>query len=255
MEAKIKNFLHSQGADLVGIAVVENIPDYHPPRNAGDIVPGARSVVVMGIPMLTGAIASPSSRVATAHTKGMFQELDHLSYEAGRYLERLGYRAAPVAPQLPVEMSGETKGFSGDLSLKHLAVAAGLGSLGKSRLVITPEFGPRVYFGAVVTDAPLKGDRPLQEDLCADGCTNCMDSCPSGALKAPYDVDVNKCYITVQPYGLGALARYLGSLDPTNKEQWKKAFRDPLFWNYYQCEGLGLYYDCYRCLLSCPVGR
>lgn len=107
----------------------------------------------------------------------------------------------------------------------------------------------------MVTDAPLKGDQPLQEDLCAGGCSNCVDNCPSGALKAPYDVDVNKCYFTVQSYGLGALSRYLGSLDPKNKEEWKKAFRNPLFWNYYQTNALGLYYDCYQCLINCPVGK
>lgn len=255
MENKIKDFLRKQGAELVGIAAVENIPEYHPPRSADDIIPGARSVVVMGIPMLRGAVASQSSRVSTVHSKGMFEELNRLAYEAGRYLERLGHVAAPVAPQIPIEMSRETRGFSGDLSLKHMAVAAGLGSLGKSRLVITPEFGPRVYFGAVVTDAPLTGDRPLRESLCAEGCSSCVDNCPNGALKAPYDVDINKCYSAVQPYGLGNFIRYLSAIDPADKDGWKKAFRDPLFWNYYQAGGLGLYYDCYQCLLNCPVGR
>ncbi|AEG16416.1 4Fe-4S ferredoxin iron-sulfur binding domain-containing protein [Desulfofundulus kuznetsovii DSM 6115] len=124
MEAKLKDFLRAQGAELVGISAVENIPDYHPPRNVNDIIPGARSVIVMAIPMLSGAIKCSSSRVATTQTKGMFEQLYRLSYQAGRYLERLGYRAAPIAPQIPIEMSRETKGFSGDLSLKHLAVAA-----------------------------------------------------------------------------------------------------------------------------------
>lgn len=255
MENELKDFLKKQGAELVGITTVDNIPPYHPPRNAGDIIPGARSVVVIGIPMLLGAIASSSSRVATTHSKGMFEEIQRLSYEAGRFLERLGYLAAGIAPQIPIQMSRETRGFSGDLSLKHLAVAAGLGTMGKSRLVITPEFGPRVYFGAIVTDAPLKGDQPLQEELCASGCSSCVDNCPSGALKAPYEVDVNQCYITVQPYGLGALSRFLLNLDPGNREEWKKAFRDPQFWNYYQTAGLGLYLECYQCLLNCPVGK
>jgi epoxyqueuosine reductase QueG len=42
-----------------------------------------------------------------------------------------------------------------DLSLRHVAAEAGLGEVGLSTNFISPEYGPRLYLGAVLTTAAL----------------------------------------------------------------------------------------------------
>ena len=76
----------------------------------------------------------------------------------GCFFEQRGYRAATVPSYTPVEMTSETKGFMGAVSLRHVAQAAGLGVLGKNNLLLTPHLGPRVRLGAVVTTADLNPD-------------------------------------------------------------------------------------------------
>jgi epoxyqueuosine reductase QueG len=71
-----------------------------------------------------------------------------------------------------------------NLSYRHMAVEAGLGEIGVNNLLLTPEYGPRVRFVALVTDAPLEPGSPLERRLCRpDRCgAACVRSCPAGAL-------------------------------------------------------------------------
>jgi epoxyqueuosine reductase QueG len=81
---------------------------------------------------------------------------------------------------------------------------AGLGWIGKSCLLVTPEFGPRVRWATVLTDAPL---RPTGEPIaprCGD-CMECVRVCPVTAFTgrtfhaeepraARYDAHKCDCY-------------------------------------------------------------
>jgi len=53
-------------------------------------------------------------------------------------------KAMTVPPSYPLQMSYETKGTLGDVSLRHAAIAAGLGNFGRHNLVIHPKIGTRV---------------------------------------------------------------------------------------------------------------
>jgi len=46
--------------------------------------------------------------------------------------------------------------------------------------LITPEYGPRVRFATILTDAPLDAGSPVDE-RCGD-CRECVDTCPVGAF-------------------------------------------------------------------------
>ncbi len=67
------------------------------------------------------------------------------------------------------------------LSHKAVAVAAGIGWQGKSLVTVSPEYGPRIRLGTVLTDAPLAPHGPIK-NRCA-GCTACVEACPAGAIK------------------------------------------------------------------------
>lgn len=67
-----------------------------------------------------------------------------------------------------------------------IAMQAGLGEQGRNGLLITPEFGPRVKIGSLVTDLPLVADLPIDfgvTEFCTT-CKQCARMCPAQAL--PY---------------------------------------------------------------------
>jgi len=69
----------------------------------------------------------------------------------------------------------------GVFSHKLAAHLAGLGWIGKSCLLITPSFGPRVRFVTVLTDAPLSPGAPLNRKC--GKCRACILACPVQAFK------------------------------------------------------------------------
>jgi epoxyqueuosine reductase len=255
LTGEVKDLLYNMGVDLVGVAAVDEIPPYHPPRHVDDVLPGARSIVVLARRMLRGSIESPSPRVSTAHSNTHYRQLEIDCYQAGCFLERLGYEAATLPLMLPIEMNRERKGMSGDLSLKHLAVAAGLGKIGRSGLLLTKEFGPRVRLAAVITTARLTPDHEMTEEAPCEDCSACVKACPVNAIRHEGKVDVFKCLMHVQPYGLGNFNFWLSSLAAKSPSEIQASLGDPRWWNFYQALGLGMYYNCFRCINACPAWR
>ncbi len=70
---------------------------------------------------------------------------------------------------------------AGDIDIRRIAASASLGSIGKSSLVITPQFGPRVKFSVVLTDALIETGERGEFDFC-EGCNACIKACPTGAI-------------------------------------------------------------------------
>jgi epoxyqueuosine reductase len=79
----------------------------------------------------------------------------------------------------------------GGVFLKDAAVLAGLGIIGESNLVVTPEWGPRVRFRALLIEGDLEPTGPLDGFAPCDACAQlCHLACPrdvfsSGAFHRP----------------------------------------------------------------------
>jgi epoxyqueuosine reductase len=80
---------------------------------------------------------------------------------------------------------------TGVFSDRAVAERAGIGWSGKNCAVITPEFGSWVYLGEMLTNLPFSPDMPITES-CGD-CTLCIDSCPTGALVGPGELNSSLC--------------------------------------------------------------
>jgi epoxyqueuosine reductase QueG len=96
-------------------------------------------------------------------------------------IRKRGYRA--MVPDLddPVRWKGPLY-FKSPLSMKAVANASGLGWIGKSAVLVSYDYGPRVNLGTVVTDMPMTAGRPSRNQC--GRCSACAKACPVGALTA-----------------------------------------------------------------------
>ncbi len=76
---------------------------------------------------------------------------------------------------------------------KTCATRSGLGWIGKSALLVTPEFGPAVRLTSVLTNAPFdRFGTPVTASRCGD-CEQCKNACPGKAIQGTlWDVSVNR---------------------------------------------------------------
>jgi epoxyqueuosine reductase len=102
--------------------------------------------------------------------------LDRIALAMSRQLQEAGFAALPV----PTTQTVNAARHQGLFSQKLAAHLAGLGWIGKSCLLITPDHGPRVRWVSVLTDAPLEPGQPMAERC--RSCKLCVEACPAHAF-------------------------------------------------------------------------
>lgn len=102
--------------------------------------------------------------------------LDATTSRTSSLLQNSGHKAFPI----PASQTVDTQKLVGAFSHKMAAHLAGLGWIGKSCLLVTPEFGPRVRWATVLTDAPLDTGQPMAS-RCGK-CSKCVELCPASAF-------------------------------------------------------------------------
>jgi epoxyqueuosine reductase QueG len=181
-EEQIKGIILNKGADLCGIANIDrfgNAPvGFHPL----DIYADCKSVIVLAKRLPKG-LAHVNPRIVYKHANELnVSAVDNITYEASLAIEQLGCIAVPLPCDGPYDYweKDNLKG-KGLLSMRHAAVLAGLGSIGKNTLFINRRYGNFLTLGAILTNLDLQSD-PLSEELCIENCRLCLDNCPVRAL-------------------------------------------------------------------------
>lgn len=84
------------------------------------------------------------------------------------------------------------------LAERTFAARAGLGFIGKNRMLINPKLGPQILLGEIITSLKLPADEPLKSSC--SNCNKCLAACPTGALMPDGRFDANKCisYLTIE---------------------------------------------------------
>ena len=253
MKESIRGLAMGWGVDDVGFA---SVCDYQSPNSPAieSLFPGARTMIVMAFQELT-ACESPSPQMAMNARLDLMEFSRSTCYRLARFVEgKLGSPAMTVPVAYPMDYSTPEKIGVAEVSLRHAAVVAGLGTFGRHNLVVHPRFGTRVIFAAVLTKLDLAPDLPVRKNSCTD-CGLCVNNCPAGALDNVGKTDVMKCLRNSQPYGMGGSIAFWSRFGDATSEEQKTMLRSPEYLSLYQSAFIGYQYFCFRCFAACPIGR
>ena len=117
----------------------------------------------------------------------------------------------------------ESRAFvdTGPVVERALAVAAGLGWIGKNTCLIHPELGSFGFLAVLLTSLEVSEGAGARERvggpenrrtfarmgwnfrIAVGSCTRCIEACPTNALIAPYQMDATRCisYLTIEHKG------------------------------------------------------
>ncbi|MCK9151077.1 reductive dehalogenase domain-containing protein [Methanobacterium alcaliphilum] len=131
------------------------------------------NVIVLTMEMDEKIIKTLPGKEAQKLNNEAYAKLGDLSYVLSDYLRENGFATEVSHP------------YEGVINFSALAEKAGLGHIGKSGLLITPDLGPRQKISAIfvsIANLPKKGpDHSWIKDYC-ERCNNCIKACSEKAL-------------------------------------------------------------------------
>lgn len=194
MKEEIREYALRNGAHVAGFATAEDFVEAPEGFRPTDIMPKAKSVIVLGKALSKGTVLSDNKVVYTAQGDTIVKDLDSLASKVAHYIESLGGIAVPIPTDAPYfHWEEERKHGMGILSHRHAAVKAGLGIIGKNSLLVTPQYGSRITLVSILTDLVLPADTRVAENLCPESCTLCIKTCPVGALQENRTTEQIRC--------------------------------------------------------------
>jgi epoxyqueuosine reductase len=147
---------------------------------------GAAVVAIAGLRgYLSGEIAHLDHAVSIGVARRLNEDtltlLVKLQKRTVRFLKARGHKALAIPPDSDRKKETFISKLYSLFNHKMAATSAGIGWVGKNGLLISPEFGPRLSLATVLTDAPLRPDKPIETCLCGE-CMLCIQHCPSKAI-------------------------------------------------------------------------
>lgn len=226
----VKRWLKDMGADLVGIAPVERFKGAPPGRGPTDFMPEARSVIAFGVRLPDSVVEYDSYYLNYQDMPlhiGIYDSVHQFYLVMGHFTQDVmlitmavktanqlelgwGYKSLPtpntsytgLGMLAPVEVLRYPSFFS----QRHSAVRAGLGEFGYSNLVLNTEFGPRVRYCSIITEAELELDPIITKQICLrEKCDvvhgpRCFRACTPQSLKLKEGIELDAIFMDQPSY-------------------------------------------------------
>jgi len=222
----LKDFAKSLGASLFGVCDFGKVEkgDFLLSEEMLASFPFAISIGVRLSPAVLAEIKDHPTKLYFHHYKVVNYLLDTIALRITNFILNKGKNALP----LPASQTIDWERQKGHLSHKRVAVAAGLGWLGRNNLLVTPEYGAQVRLTTILTDFPLVISQVPAEGRRAVGgleseprvlnfncgdCYACLASCPVGAIKERQeDFDYLKCFSLLKEFQKRYVSQYICGL-------------------------------------------
>lgn len=197
LEDGLKSLATEEGCIRAGIARREAFSEAPPSADMRYLEPWANAVVSFAVTTGTDWIADYLGKVTRMvmrdNMHGIYHEVYRIANVIANRLKEAGFKAHAVIPNglyrpdHTFEKEIPDHDIKPPLSLRYMAVGAGIGTFGWSGNVMVPGYWSNVYLGGVLTDALLEPDSPMEETLC-DRCLVCARVCPVDFINdAPKD--------------------------------------------------------------------
>ncbi len=110
------------------------------------------------------------------------QKLEHIQKNIAKQLRVDGWRFLEIPPDSSKQRDRLISKIHPLFPHKTAATCAGLGWIGKSGLLISPSYGPKLSWATVLTNAPYQATgQPYIHGQCGH-CNVCVRACPAGAI-------------------------------------------------------------------------
>ena len=264
------------GIDLVGFCSWQDLeaeaPDYDKPSQLSTYL---TRLIVLAKRYPTGVARSPDAAFRQYANGRVARHLEEAAGGLAYWLEQRDAIACILSAAIPdlrrQPMAYAGPGGQGSLLLRQAAAASGLGTLGLNEMILTPEYGPRVFLAGILTDAAVDCGQPLEDELCPglEECGRCAEVCPVAAIpgSAPTGarlaevrgLDADACARACQPFGPDRMVDHVADLFASKSaaeavEIARSPATQQIFYNL-TVQRQGAYTGCQSCQLACPVGE
>ena len=180
--SRLKDYGLGLGASLFGVAHLKSLKRsflFLSPETL-DSFPYGISLAVRLSDKVIEDLEDRPTRLYLHHYRQVNYFLDQLALKISSFVQEEGWQALPI----PASQVLDWEKQKGHLSHKRVAQEAGLGWIGRSNLLVSPDYGARTRLVTILTDFPLQCDQP-QEGSCGP-CRRCLSACPAQAIKESY---------------------------------------------------------------------
>lgn len=173
---------------------------------------------------------------------------------AARLLDE-GVNAVSAVSSFPMEMEQQSP-QKWIVSHKPIAVEAGLGQIGKNRLVLHPIYGSYTLINAILIDFEIsKYDQPVENNPCIN-CNLCVSACPTGSIGKDERFNFIGCFNHNYRDQQGGFLDLLNNLsEGSNAKEFNNKFKDYESMGIWQNITYGANYKCTYCVAVCPAGK
>lgn len=192
----LRSFALNHGAALFGACPIDGVRHtFHFEPGEAEALPYALSVAVRLCKAVLDGLRDGPTLLYKWHYRQANAHLDRLAFLLAGLLQQQGWQAVPIPASQVVDWQHQI----GHLSHRHVAVAAGLGWLGRNNLLVTPAFGAQVRLVTVLTDLPVPKTEPLP--FSCNECRACIAACPVHAIGETREEFVfQRCYDQVRAF-------------------------------------------------------
>jgi len=130
------------------------------------------------------------------HYNNINRELAEITFGIQKDLKTIDIDSIPIKPTISLKSAGYKKylnSLSYDISHKMVATRAGLGWIGKTDLLVSRKFGPRLRLVTILLDhSPGKISVPIEKSHCGK-CNICVEKCPARAANGKiWNIEVHR---------------------------------------------------------------
>lgn len=175
---RLKKFSYAKGSKLFGVADVSAIkPEFEIADSVKDEINNAVTLGVALSSLVLSEIDQQPTKLYYHHYRTANMFLDQLAFSVANWIEDNGFLAIPI----PASQITDWQSQKAHLSHRKIAVLAGVGWTGRNNLLVSKKFGSQLRLATVLTNMPLKADKPLK--VGCGTCFACVAACPAGAIK------------------------------------------------------------------------